>query len=249
MAEMTEHYGLTVGVVTDEVIEPEHHNRTAATLDRVLGSVLTRLLAAGVFAGWLLNTDGGVTAGEGLVGGCWCQTLGDTAVSDLTDGATNYVFARTDETSAPDGTVTFVAQLSPTTPEGAVYLGTMTVDGQGQVTAVDNQAAGVDRNCLSLGVGEISGSGVLEDFYALGEGEMAPIEVDHAEQGEFWWAEPPRLAEAPGVIFLLDTSYTNGSRFRVWAMRSDDAGGGWSGGAGDLEYAWTRRGNVLRGEV
>lgn len=243
MAEMTEHYGLTIGVVTDEVIDPEHHNRTAATLDRVLGSVLAKLLAAGVFDGWLLNTDGEVTVGEGLVAGCWCRTVADTAVSDLTNGATNHVFARTDGTSAPDGTVDFVAQLSPTKPEGAVYLGTMTVDAQGEVTAVDSEVAGVDRDCRKLGVGEVSGSGVLEDYYSLAEGEMAPIEVEHDSEGEFYWAEPPRMAEAPGVIFLLDTSYTNGSRFRVWALRNDDAGGGWSGGAGDLEYGWTRRGN------
>jgi len=230
-------------VVTDDIIEPDHHNRLAATLDRVLGGVIRNLLVNGVHEGWLLTTDGEVTAGAGLVAGCWCETDEDSEVSGLTDSATSYVFARTNGGSAPDGVVDFVAQLTAEAPEGAVYLGTAEVDADGVVTAVDNEAAGVDRDCISLEVAVISGNGTLEGFYGLSEGELALIEVDHTAQGEFVWAEPPRIEDAPGVAFLLDVGYTNGSRFRVWAMRTDDVGGGWTGQAGaDLEYAWTRRG-------
>lgn len=92
---------------------------------------------------------------------------------------------------------------------------------------------------------EISGSGTIEGFYGLGEGEMAEVAVDHHTDAEYRWAEPPRFADAAGVIFLLDVSGTDGAGFRVWAMRADAAGGGWSGGpAADLEYSWTRRGGL-----
>ncbi|MBU0610887.1 MAG: hypothetical protein KKI08_23610 [Armatimonadetes bacterium] len=245
MAGTTENYGLAVGVVTDDIVEPDHHNRVAATLDRVLGGVIRNLMADGAHEGWLLNLDGEVTAGEGLVAGCWCRTTEAAATSGLTNSATNHVFARTNSGSAPDGTVEFVAQLTAEKPEGAVYLGTVEVDAGGAVTAVDNDADGVDRNCFSLEISEISDSGVLEGFYGLSEGEMALIEVEHAAEGEFAWTEPPRMADAPGVAFLLDAGYTNGSRFRVWAMRTDDVGGGWTGpAAADLEYAWTRLGGL-----
>lgn len=92
---------------------------------------------------------------------------------------------------------------------------------------------------------EISGSGTVEVFYALAEGEMVEIAVDHHGDAQYRWAEPPRFADAAGVIFLLDTSGTDGAGFRVWAMRSEAAGGGWSGGAAaNLEYSWTRRGGL-----
>lgn len=91
----------------------------------------------------------------------------------------------------------------------------------------------------------IEGSGVVEAFYGLAEGEMVPIEVDHLAEADFHWAESPRFADLPGVAFLLDTAFTNGSRFRVMAMRTDEVGGGWTGYAeADLEYSWTRRGGL-----
>lgn len=89
-------------------------------------------------------------------------------------------------------------------------------------------------------------SGTLENFYGeTTEGQMVPVEVDHSagEDGvTFALAEPPRFAEAPGVAFLVDASYTDGGKFRVMALRTDDVGGGLSGGAGDLDYSGTRRG-------
>jgi hypothetical protein len=242
MAGISENYGLAVGVVTDEIIEPDHHNRLAATVDRVVGKVIRKLLADGAHAGWELTLEGQVAAGEGLVAGCWCETSADQDATGLIADAVNFVFAHTTSVSAPDGAVAFMAQLSPEKPDGAVYLGSMTLDEAGEVTGVDNNAPGVDRNCFRLEIGETSGSGVLEGFYGLDEGAMAPIEVDHEE--EFRWAEPPRFAEAPGVIFLLDTSCTDGTRFRVMALRTDEVGGGWTGGTADLEYSWTRTGGL-----
>lgn len=89
----------------------------------------------------------------------------------------------------------------------------------------------------------IAGSGTLEGFYDLEEGEYVPISLDHSATGAFRWAEAPRFADTPGVVFLLDTSYTNGSRWRVLAMRVDAIGGGYEYG-GDLYYDWTRVGGL-----
>jgi 2-hydroxychromene-2-carboxylate isomerase len=91
----------------------------------------------------------------------------------------------------------------------------------------------------------IEGSGTLEGFYGLPEGAMVPIEVEHLVDGDFHWAEAPRFAEAPGVAYLLDCSYTGGSQFRVMALRTDEVGGGWTGYAyADLDYSWTRTGGL-----
>jgi hypothetical protein len=68
MAGVSANYGLATGVLADDLIEPQHHNRVADTVDRVLGLFLKRMMAAGVYEGWSLTLDGEVTAGEGLVG-------------------------------------------------------------------------------------------------------------------------------------------------------------------------------------
>ena len=65
MAGSTANYGLATGVVTDDLIEPEHHNRVADTLDRVLGWFLKRMMADGAYSGWTLTTAGTVEPGSG----------------------------------------------------------------------------------------------------------------------------------------------------------------------------------------
>ncbi|MCE5237328.1 hypothetical protein LLH23_02425 [bacterium] len=232
MAGTTEHYGLAVGVVTDDIVEPDHHNRVAATLDRVLGGALRSLVADGAYSGWLLNTSGAVTAGEGLVAGCWCKTTADAAITGLTSGATNHVFARSNSGSAPDGTVDFAAQLSAEKPAGAVYLGTAEVDSGGVVTAVDNAAAGVDRNCLRLEIGQAAGSGTVASVPAAG---TFSVEITHALS-----------LLVPGAI-----AFSSQSANFTWELQETWRGDGFKvsgtnngAEAADLVYAWTRRGLV-----
>lgn len=230
MAATTEHYGLAVGVVTDDVIEPEHHNRMAATVDQVLGTTMKRLMAAGAFSGWSLELDGTVSAGEGLIAGCWCQTTTGSQISNLTSGAINYVFGRTDAESAPAGTVVFTAQLSPEKPAGAVYLGTMELDAAGLVTAAAGTAPGVDRNCRRLEIRRIEGSGLVADVPADGE---FSVEITHS----------PTLI-VPGMIGMLET--TEGFE---WELQETWRGDGFrlkahNAGAEtvDFAYSWVRCG-------
>jgi len=232
MAGTTENYGLAVGVVTDDIVEPDHHNRVAATLDRVLGGVIKSLIADGAHSGWLLDLDGEVTAGDGLVAGCWCNTTEASGVTGLTRSATNYVFGRTNSGSAPDGAVDFVAQLTAEKPAGAVYLGTAEVDGSGAVTAVDNEAAGVDRNCLKLEIGQAAGNGTLADVPADGE---FTVDVTHGLN-----------LLVPGAI-----AFNSSSEDFTWELQETWRGDGFvvsgknNGTAeADFVYEWVRRGLV-----
>jgi len=140
MPTLSENYQLAVGMVTDDFIEPAHVDRAARVLDRIVGAVMKRLLAAGVYEGWLLQEDKQVGPGRGLLAGCWAETETDQDISGLTNGAVNYVFALAGEDTAPQGTVEFAAQLSPVGPPGSLYLGTVELDAAGQVVAVDSQA-------------------------------------------------------------------------------------------------------------
>ncbi len=232
MAERTEHYGLPVGVVADDIIEAEHHNRLAATLDRVVGNVLCKLWADGAYQGWELTEEKTVSAGEGLVGGCWCRTAGAQSISGLTPHALNYVFARKNNDSAPMGAVDFAAQLYPDKPVGAVYLGWMILDENGNVLEIDNQASGVDRNCLRLEIGEAKGSGLV---LAVPPGEDFVVEITHSlrlivpgalefscENEDFSWE-------------LIETYRPDGFKVRGKNNGTQEA---------DFVYAWRRRGFV-----
>lgn len=229
MASVTENYGLAVDVVTDDFIEPAHHNRVAATLDRVLGGFLKKMMAEGAFSGWGLTLTGTVTAGEGLVGGCWCMSSQEQAITGLTAGATNHVFGRAGSAGPTTGAIGFFGQLSATKPAGAVLLGTVEVDGTGAVTAVEEETVGVDRNCLRLEIGKVSGSGLVTEVAAS---EAFTVEVEHA-QGLL----------VPGAIEF------SGSEGFSWelceAYRRDGfvvKGRNEGTSEADFAYSWVRRG-------
>lgn len=209
MASTTPIYGLVTGVVGGDLIEPDHHNRVADSLDRVLGGVLSGLLNAGACKGWEIRSDGTVSPGCGLVAACWCQTEQAQAISSLSAGATNYVFACTTVQSAPAGEVAFVGQASPEGPSGAVYLGTIEVDTGGMVTQVNNHAPGVQRQCHPLRWGVVSGSGVAE---AVAPGDSVRLVVDHSAEADF--RLPGALwvgALSEGFVATVEEHYRGGS--------------------------------------
>lgn len=232
MASVTENYGLTTGVVVDDLIEPQHHNRLADTLDRVMGWFLKRVMVGGVYEGWSLALDGTVTAGEGLVDACWCTTTGAQSVVDLTPGAVNYVFAGTDSDSAPQGTVRFFAALSPTKPAGALLLGTMTVDGNGVVTAVDDTADGVDRDCRRLHIGRAAGSGLSA---GVPPGGTVTVAISHDTVFVVPGAVQVEVVAADFAVEVRETYRADG--FVVVATNQAQI-------AQDFEYSWERTGFV-----
>lgn len=228
----TENYGLAAGVVTDDLIEPEHHNRLAEALDRVLGSFLRQMMADGAWSGWELATDGTVGAGEGLVGACWCKTAAALAVTGLTANAVNYVFGGTTEDSATAGSVRFYAELSATKAPGSVLLGAMTVDSDGKVAAVDDGVDGVDRNCLRLEIGTARGNGTVA---SVPVGESCTVNVSHGVS----FAVPGAIAvDVPGEGFT--TEVRNAHEAAGFVIVGTNTGTQ----AADFVYAWERRGLI-----
>jgi hypothetical protein len=229
----TANYGLPTGVVTDDLVEPEHQNRLADTVDRVLGLFLQRLMADGAHQGWELQSDKTVAAGEGLVAGCWCATTGSQAITGLTSGETNYVFATTTGASAPDGTVAFFAQLSATPPAGCVYLGTMALDAGGGVTDLDSDAPGVDRNCYRLEIRPLEGTGIV---YDVPPGGVVELTVDHSSEGAFRALGPIELVVSEGFEGRV-VEWHEATQFRAEAENV-------TGYPDDLTYSWRREGLV-----
>lgn len=229
MPTQSENYQLSVGMVTDDFIEPQHVDRLAATVDKVLGSVVKRLLQAGVYSGWLLQNDKTVSAGSGLVNGCWGETALDQAITGLTNNTVNYVFAVATSQSAPAGEVEFAAQTAPQGPTGALFLGTIELDDQGAVVAIDNQADDVARGCFPLLTDTLNGSGLEQ---AVEPEEEVELEIEH-----------DALA-IPGAIdfqiisehfsFVLEETWRSDG-FVARCTNEDSS-------AHDLEYSWERQG-------
>ncbi|MEN6343912.1 MAG: hypothetical protein ABFE16_01345 [Armatimonadia bacterium] len=229
---MTPRYGLATDLGTDDFIEPGHHNRLAETIDRVLGSLVEKVLGRGVFAGWELTSGKQVTAGEGLVGNCWCTTTVNSAISGLTAGALNHVYAVATGYSAPEGTVAFAAQLAPPGPGGSVYLGTMTLDAGGTVTAVDNWASGVERSCCRLQMAKISGSGTAT---AVPAGSSQSKIVTHSEKAEFIVAGHLVAETSTPDFSVRVTESSRGDQFTLEITNGGTA-------SADCSFTWQREG-------
>ncbi|MEA3400650.1 MAG: hypothetical protein U9R79_05325 [Armatimonadota bacterium] len=229
MAGVTDNYGLATDVAVDDFVQPSHNNRLADTVDRVLGSVLRRLLTAGVYEGWSIQADKTVGPGQGLVAACWCETTAAEAISGLTDGAVNHVFLEATSDSPPEGDVSVFAQLSSSGPTDAIYLGTIELDGSGAVVTIDNHAEGVDRQCYSLAWRSVSGEGTEADVPA---GEQVSFTITH---------EPLRV---PGAISLESSSPDfTWEISETWRSDSFTVTVTNNGGSqADFEYTWTREG-------
>ncbi len=232
MPSQTPNYGLPTGVETDDFVQPEHQNRVADTLDRVVGMVLKRLFTQGVHVGWALQTDKTVGPGEGLVGGCWCTTVEAQAITGLQNGAVNHVFAQTNQDSAPSGSVDFYAQLAAEGPSGSVYLGWMELDESGNVVDLEDEEVETDRQCFGLWFARVAGEGTVSAVPAGAEVEVA---IDHSQTCRF---------RIPGAIHfdvtdeafswrITDAYRDDGFTVVVTNEGSDPA---------DLEYSWQREG-------
>lgn len=229
MPEVTDNYQFVTAVVVDDFVEPSHNNRLADTVDRVLGTVLRRLMTGGVYEGWSIQADKTVGPGQGLVGACWCQTTAAQAIEGLTNDALNHVFIETNTDSAPEGTVRVFAQLSSTGPTDSVYLGTIELDAAGAVITIDNAADGVDRQCYPLAWRRLSGSGTIA---AVEPGAEASSYVEHEE------------LRVPGAIELTssasDFSWEIEETWRADGFVVRVTNNGTT--TADFDYDWTREG-------
>ncbi len=231
MATQTEHYGLAAGVISDDFVQPDHQNKVAETLDRVVGNVVKQLISAGVYSGWLIQEDKTVSAGQGLVQGCWCDTSSNQAITGLQDDAVNYVFAVANDQSPDQGAVDFSGQLTAEGPSGAVYLGIIELDNGGEVVEIDN-TSGADRGCFPLLTATVSGSGEIGEV--PGGGQIS-FDIDHRAAANF--LVPGAIEfEAAGNDFAIELSKTyQKAQFEVVATNS-------SSYPRDLLYTWQRWG-------
>lgn len=234
MASLTANYGFVTGVVTDDVVESVHHNRIADTVDRVMGEALQHLVPAGVHEGWEITADKEVTPGEGLVAGCWCHTSSAQRISGVVNGTTNSVYAVAIESSAPTGAVAFVAETTPPGPGKAVFLGTLTLDAEGNVTGVDNRAAGVQRNCHRIEIGRLEGSGVLE---SVPGGGTVGVTVDHSAMGSFRVPGDLQVRSENSGFTWAVVEHHRGDRFRLEVTNTESQ-------SRDFAYVWEREGLV-----
>ena len=230
MGTQTEHYGLAAGVVSDDFVQPDHQNRVAETLDRVVGNVVKQLISAGVYSGWLIQENKTVSAGAGLLQGCWCGTSSNQAITGLQDDAVNYIFAVANDQSPDKGAVDFSAQLTAEGPTGAVYLGTIELDSGGEVVEIDSSVA--ERGCFPLLTETVSGNGEIEEV--PGGGQVS-FEIDHGEAASF--LVPGAIEfEAAGDDFEIELHNTHQkAQFEVVATNS-------SSYPRDLVYTWQRWG-------
>jgi hypothetical protein len=229
MAGVTDNYQFVTDVAVDDFVQPEHNNRIADTVDRVLGSVLRRLLSAGAYEGWTIETDATVVAGQGLVADCWCETTQAQAVTGLTSDAVNHVFLEATADGPPDGTVNVFAQLSADGPADAIYLGTIELDAACEVVAIDNSADGVERACYPIAWSSLAGEGTIAAVPAGGEAS------------EYVTHESLRL---PGAIELssdsADFTWEISETWRADQFLLTVTNNGAS--EADFEYEWTREG-------
>ena len=231
MATQTQHYGLAADVVTDDFVQPDHQNRVAETLDRVVGNVVKQLLTAGVYDGWLIQNDKTVASGEGLIAGCWCSTASAQGIVGLQNDTVNYVFAVANSQSPPAGTVDFSAQQTSTGPTGSLYLGSIELDADGQALAIDN-SANTDRYCFPLKTKTVSGSGQVE---VVPGGAEVSFTVDHQQLTSFLIPGAIEF-EAEGDDFDISLHRTyHKSQFEVVATNQ-------SSYPRDLNYSWQRWG-------
>lgn len=157
--------------------------KLANALDRTLHNLIYYRMGDGVIEGWTLDGVGEekqVSAGKGMVAGCFVRSDADSDVTGITNGVTNYIMARKNSTSPWDMTVSFVAQTSPTPPSDGIIIGSWDIDADGNIAAVDPEPQGYrwlsgrySPVCAHLLIEDVWGDG--EIYVNLGFKPMAAI--------------------------------------------------------------------------
>jgi hypothetical protein len=244
---VTSNRGLPLAA-TDGDIYATDQSRLAYTSDLTEGNIAKELLAKGCLvesagSGWQIAADKTVSAGKGLVGTCWCANAVAQLITNLTNSAVNYVFAVAQTTSAWDNSVVFQAQTVYAITAGRVYLGTITLDSGGTVTATSNVADGADeRNLYPLERREVSGvwptpSGA-DDPFLVDVGGWAVVEIDHSATVNFHTPLGVDVDADPQCSVWQLANYNDAGKFRLRVQNDYAVGGeyiygsGWETGSG-----------------
>lgn len=258
VATETDRYGLPVYSV--EAFDSPGAQKITKTIDAALGGLLIGAPVTGVISGWSIGTDKTISAGAGIVGGCYCITVAATDISSLlSNNATNYVYAIADATSPDQSTVTFAKVASPAmVPPSAVQLGTITLNSGGTVTATSDNHEDFLRDYLPpVRKRLIPQQTVLDpdtsaEYITVPVGESVVVDVDHSTIVTF---------SLPGKVYVTTDPHVNvteladgltGSAFRLlvtnnWTSEYGDDYVDYAYGYGDetqVQVLWQRDGLV-----
>ena len=236
---MDNHFGLLVDTDYSGDVTGANWNRVTKTVRRALGELLQKIVGPGCLttSDWRIDTDKTIGAGEGVVKDCYCETTEDTDISSLlTNGATNYIYLTIDsDTSPTDGDVVAQASLSTTVPSGACRLGSITLDGAGAVTAVDNDDEDYLRDyLLTLNRRRVQ----FDEVVTVALGDYADLEVDHSADVTFTEAFVPKITsidEGVRAELLLEGTTNGKFTLRLYNDGSYTAGYGYEYGYGGLD--------------
>jgi hypothetical protein len=184
---------LAHGWVVDDPLSEGDVSNLMKGVDRQAYGALKYVGGDGVIEGGTIDTNGQVGPTKCIVGGWVGVTSGNTAIEGLTNGKTNTIWAvRVDvpevgdyafdpdyDTTFNSGALRFLAQDSQ--PPNSFKLGTATVDGSGNVTAVDNTV--LDRPTVLEGATKTWTGSVT--VTGLAEGSEVYVEVDHSSDITF----------------------------------------------------------------
>lgn len=236
---MDDHFGLLTDADYSGNVTAVQLNRWNQVIRRNLGEAMQKVLTPGCLSltDWRLVSDKTIGAGEGIVNDCYCQTIASTDITSLlTNGATNYVYLTINSSTSPtDGVI--VAQATVTAgaaPDTACKLGSITLDGAGAVTAVDNDDEDFLRDyAIPLRWRRVQFDEVIE----VTLGEYADLEVDHSGDVDFTIPTTPKITSIDdGVRAELLLNATDGGKFTLRLHNDGDytVGTGYDTGYGTL---------------
>jgi hypothetical protein len=245
----TDNYTIPLpGTTGNPYVSQEFLQQLAQLSSGVLGNIVSALILGGVISGWEIQTDKTVSAGEGVVAGAMPKTLAAQAIAGLTNSALNYVYATSATGSATDSrAVTFQASLSPVVPAGGVRLGTITLDGGGVETALDNDPTAYHRDRLfTLRRQTVTR---VETVTVTGGTEVVFL-IDHSAEVTFTGMTEIRISGADPQVFCRTQAIDGGTfLLYVWNDLGDSysygyGGGDGYGGANDVQLTWERTGEI-----
>ena len=153
-------------------------------------------------------------------------------VSDLTVGATNYVFARKGSDTVSRGIVEFHASTSATVPANEILVATAVLDGSGACTSYTDAP-----QTLAAGVGAydtLTGTGSIEIL----AGQTATITISHNA-----------LMLLGGITVALTTNTSDGTVDVTQYYKDDEFVFEVTNDSAytlTFAYSWTRKGRLLR---
>ena len=214
--------------------------KNAAALNA--GGHVYDLHGIGVYTGWQPTASKTCSAGSGIVGteGWVAETTEAAAITGLTDGIENYIFAAPNSDTIQAGDVDFLGHSTATWLAGYVLVGSITLSAASAVTHLNGVAIAEtyadlwERDDLyQLKRGKAHGSGTTVELAA---DQASSIDISHTAQAAFAIPGAIAFTVESGWSFWI-TENAQDDQFSV-TITNDTAY------AATCAYSWIRRGIV-----